>query len=101
MSFEKRRAPRLTVSRDCSIVIEGVVHAARLTDISTIGAQVTTDQRPEIGGKIELKHPGIGSLEAFVVRHADAGIGLYFEASNTLANKAFSMIKLETDKGSG
>lgn len=98
MSFEKRRAPRLTVSRDCALVIEGAEHSARLADISTIGAQITTDQRPAIGGKVELKHPGIGALEAFVVRHSEAGIGLYFEASNTIANKAFSMIKLEAER---
>ena len=70
-------ASRWRRRRMCILMADNPAPAA-IREISARGAFLETNERPEIGRRIELRHPDAGMIEGEVRSQARDGIGIEF-----------------------
>src|SRR3954469_1063193 len=87
-------ATRWRRRRMCVLVAGGPSPAA-LREVSASGAFVETNARPDIGSRVELRHPEAGELEGGGRALAADGVQLPFVCSE--ASVAFAMAAIAAD----
>ena len=70
-------ATRWRRRRMCILLADRPAPAA-IREISALGAFLETNERPEIGARVELRHPDAGVIEGEVRMQARDGIGIVF-----------------------
>ncbi|MDQ8755274.1 hypothetical protein RCO27_03430 [Sphingosinicella sp. LHD-64] len=95
----RRMASRWRRRRMCLLVTTEAAPAA-LRDISATGAFVETRVRPEIGARVELRHPEAGSISASVQSAGEDGIALRFDYGERSVAFALSAIAADMSRPS-
>jgi hypothetical protein len=78
----------------CILVADSAAPAA-LREISAAGAFLETNARPELGSKVELRHPEAGAIQGVVQAVANDGVRLGFVRSE--ASVAFALAAIAAD----
>jgi hypothetical protein len=81
--------------RRMCVLIAGTPAPAALRDVSASGAFLETNARPELGAKVELRHPDAGTIRGEVKSLADDGIGIAFECGER--SVAFALAAIAAD----
>jgi hypothetical protein len=77
------------------VLVAGSPSPAALREVSASGAFVETNARPEIGSRVELRHPEAGAIEGLVRAIASDGVQLSFACSE--ASVAFALAAIAAD----
>ncbi|MEA3032459.1 MAG: hypothetical protein QOH86_475 [Sphingomonadales bacterium] len=77
------------------VLVAGHAAPAALRDVSARGAYVETGARPEIGSRVELRHPEAGTIEGIVRALAADGVQLSFTCCE--ASVAFAVAAIAAD----
>ena len=81
--------------RRMCVLVAGDPSPAALREVSARGAFVETNARPEIGSRVELRHPEAGTIEGTVCALASDGVQLSFVCSE--ASVAFAVAAIAAD----
>ena len=81
--------------RRMCVLVAGGPSPAALREVSASGAFVETSARPEIGSRVELRHPEAGMIEGIVRALASDGVQLSFTCSE--ASVAFAVAAIAAD----
>lgn len=90
-------ASRWRRRRMCVLIHDQPAPAA-LRDISAAGAFLETNARPEIGARIELRHPEAGAISGMVRSLANDGIGIGFDCDTHSVAFALSAIAADMSR---
>lgn len=80
-NMNRRKAKRIRQDRPAKIMVDGKEQKATILDISTTGASIAFETKPDIGTVLT-----VGRTKATVVRHHEEGVGVSF-ADNLPAKK--------------
>jgi hypothetical protein len=81
--------------RRMCVLLAGKPSPVALRQISGRGAFLETNARPEIGSRVELRHPEAGAIEGIVTALAADGVHLAFACSE--ASVAFALAAIAAD----
>ncbi|MEA3036994.1 MAG: hypothetical protein QOH04_2771 [Sphingomonadales bacterium] len=77
------------------VLVAGSPAPAALREVSARGAFVETNARPEIGSRVELRHPEAGAIAGIVRALAADGVQLSFTCCE--ASVAFALAAIAAD----
>lgn len=81
--------------RRMCVLVAGSPAPAALREVSARGAFVETNARPEIGSRVELRHPEAGAIAGIVRALAADGVQLSFTCCE--ASVAFALAAIAAD----
>jgi hypothetical protein len=81
--------------RPMCVILADLPAPAALRDVSARGAFLETEARPEIGRRVELRHPEAGAIEGVVRALHQDGIALGFDGRERAV--AFALAAIAAD----
>ena len=87
--------------RRMCVLVAGEAAPAALREVSALGAFVETGFRPEVGARVELRHPEAGSISGEVRAVADDGVAIRFARCERSVAFALAAIAADMSRPTG